>query len=46
MKLCALTAGPHRDDEVFRAGAGPQGGEFYLPYALIRDEFARQLATA
>lgn len=41
MKLCALTAGPHRDDEVFRAGAGPQGGEFYLPYALIRDEFAR-----
>lgn len=37
-KVASLLAGPHRNDEVFVPGAGPQGGEFYLPYTLIRDE--------
>lgn len=39
--VAALLAGPHRNDEVFVPGAGPQGGEFYLPYTLIRDELRR-----
>ncbi len=39
-RLAALVAGPHRDDEVFVDGAGPQGGAFYLPYRALRDRFA------
>jgi hypothetical protein len=36
----ALTVRPHRRDEVYTPGAGPQGGNFYLPYTLLRDRFA------
>ena len=36
----ALWAGKHTGDEVYIAGRGPQGGEFYLPYRGLRDRFA------
>ena len=39
-RIAALVVRPPWCDEVFVAGAGPQGGEFYLPYTLIRDRFA------
>ncbi len=39
--MAALTVRPHRNDEVYVAGAGPQGGNFYLPYTMMRDRFAR-----
>jgi hypothetical protein len=39
--LAAVVAGNHTKDEIFVPGAGPQGGEFYLPYREIRDEFLR-----
>jgi hypothetical protein len=40
MRAAALIARPHRNDEVFVRGAGPQNGEFYLPYASLRERFA------
>lgn len=39
-RMAALTVRPHRNDEVYQAGAGPQGGNFYLPYTMLRDRFA------
>ena len=36
----ALTVRPHRNDEVYLPGVGPQGGNFYLPYTMLRDRFA------
>lgn len=38
--MAALTVRPHRNDEVYVPGAGPQGGNFYLPYTMLRDRFA------
>ncbi len=29
-----------RNDQVYAAGAGPQGGNFYVPYTMLRDRFA------
>jgi hypothetical protein len=29
-----------RNDQVYVAGAGPQGGNFYVPYTMLRDRFA------
>jgi hypothetical protein len=36
----ALWAGKHTGDEVYIAGRGPQGGDFYLPYRALRDRLA------
>jgi len=30
-----------RNDQVYVAGAGPQGGNFYVPYTMLRDRFAQ-----
>jgi len=37
----ALYVRPMVNDDVYKAGAGPQGGNFYVPYTLLRDRFAR-----
>lgn len=39
-RIAALTVRPHRNDEVYVPGAGPQGGNFYLPYTMMRERFA------
>lgn len=36
----ALLVRPMRNDAVYKAGAGPQGGNFYVPYTMLRDRFA------
>ncbi len=38
--MAALTSWRYRNDQVFLPGAGPQGGNFYLPYSMLRDRFA------
>lgn len=39
-RKAALTFKPFRDDTVFKVGAGPQGGRFFLPFTMLRDRFA------
>ena len=36
----ALIVRPMRNDDVYKPGAGPQGGNFYVPYTMLRDRFA------
>jgi hypothetical protein len=38
--MAALTVRPMRNDQVYVPGAGPQGGNFYVPYTMLRDRFA------
>lgn len=39
-RKAALTFKPFRDDTVFKPGAGPQGGKFFLPFTMLRERFA------
>lgn len=40
--LASLIAGKHHDNEVLTPGAGPNGGEFYLPYRRLHQLFAER----
>ncbi len=40
MRRAALLVRPMRNDDVYKPGAGPQGGNFYVPYTMLRDRFA------
>jgi hypothetical protein len=39
--MAALTLRGVRNDDIYKPGAGPQGGNFYLPFTLLRERFAR-----
>ena len=39
-RMAALTFRPYRNDQIYTPGAGPQGGNFYLPFTMLRDRFA------
>jgi signal transduction histidine kinase len=40
-RMAALTLRGVRNDDIYKPGAGPQGGNFYLPFTLLRERFAR-----
>lgn len=42
MILGTLVVNRLRANEPFRAGAGPNGGEFFLPWRSLRERFARE----
>lgn len=39
MKHASIIFGKHRQNSIFKSGVGPNGGEFYLPYRLLRESF-------
>ena len=41
MKYASIVAGKHKQNELFKPGAGPNGGEFYLPYRQLRELFLK-----
>ena len=49
MKYASIVVGRHKRNEIFKPGAGPNGGEFHLPYRLLRELFLKagiELSTA
>ena len=40
MRYATLVVNRLRDNEPFRPGAGPNGGDFFLPWRQLRDRFA------
>jgi hypothetical protein len=49
MKYASIVAGKYKQNELFKPSAGPNGGEFYLPYRQLRELFMEvgiELSTA
>jgi hypothetical protein len=49
MKHASIVVGGHKRNDIFQPGAGPNGGEFHLPYRLLRELFREagvELSTA
>lgn len=49
MKYASIVAGRHKRNEIFKPGAGSNGGEFHLPYRQLRELFRKsgvELSTA
>jgi hypothetical protein len=42
LRRATLVASQMRDNLPFTAGAGPNGGEFFLPWRMLREQFLRQ----
>lgn len=42
MRFANLIASHMRDDLPFKAGAGPNGGDFFLPWPMLQERFAAQ----
>jgi len=42
LRHATLVASQMRDNLPFTAGAGPNGGEFFLPWRMLREQFLRQ----
>ncbi|MBN8509381.1 MAG: hypothetical protein J0L57_12285 [Burkholderiales bacterium] len=40
LRPAAVVVRPMRNDDIYKPGAGPQGGNFYVPYTMLRDRFA------
>ncbi|MDO9101389.1 MAG: glycosyltransferase family 10 [Candidatus Nitrotoga sp.] len=49
MKHASIVVGRHKRNDIFKPGAGPNGGEFHIPYRLLRELFLEagiELSTA
>ena len=49
MKHASIVVGRHKQNDIFKLGAGPNGGEFHLPYRRLRELFREagiELSTA
>jgi hypothetical protein len=49
MKHASIVVGRHKQNEIFKPGAGPNAGEFHIPYRLLRELFLEagiELSTA
>lgn len=41
VRYASIVVQRERDNRIFRPGAGPNGGEFFLPWRQLRERFAR-----
>ena len=46
MRYATLVVNRLRDNEPFRPGAGPNGGDFFLPWRQLRERFAAEASSS